>query len=622
MNLLIEPLIYVIDKCYITTGNFGIAIILFTLLTRVILFPISLISQKNSLVLFKLQPQLADLKARHSGEPGEMFREQNKLYKKEKYSTLKALLPLFIQIPIIIGVVRAVYTVVEDSSYDFYFLGLDLARVPTLTSSLVVFPILAALSSFLLCLVQNSLNPLTKAQGFLTKWGVAIFLTGFSGYFAFVCQASVGLYWVCGNVFSILVTVLCTMIYNPKKLGYNASDFVKPVLSKGDKTEKRDRKKLEKEREKKDMERFYAAKKQLVFFSEASGFWKYFEHFINYILDNSDITVHYLTADYNDRVFEFNKPRFEPYFCTSNGLISAFMKMDSDIVAMTMPDLETYHYKRSLVRKDIEYVYIDHGFGSFNMIYRKGALNNFDTIFCYGKNHNDEIKAMERIYNLHAKKLVNVGFGLLDMLIEQYQALEKQKNDKPQILIAPSWQKDNILEICLDELLGALLNESYKVILRPHPEFVKRFPWRMKAIFDKYGDREGDNFEIQTDFSSNSTIYCSDLIITDWSAIALEFSFTTRKPSLYINTPMKIMNPEWDRIDVTPIDIWIRDKIGVSADVDKLANISELCLDLIEKSDDYYEKITDVFNECIYHPGQSAQIGGEYLINSIKEKRK
>ncbi|MCL1903699.1 MAG: membrane protein insertase YidC [Oscillospiraceae bacterium] len=611
-------MIYIIDKCYSLTGNFGIAIVLFTLLTRVILFPISLISQKNSLILFKIQPQLEDLKARHSGEPGEMFREQKKLYKKEKYSSIKALLPLFIQIPIIIGVVRAVYSVVTDSKYDFYFLGLNLAEIPTLTSNLVIYPILAAVSSFLLCLIQNNLNPLTKSQGFLTKWGVAIFLTGFSGYFAFVCQASVGLYWICGNVFSALVTVICTMIYNPKKLGCDDVTFSKPILTKEEKMAKHERKHMEKSREKEDMTRFHIAKKQLVFFSEASGFFKYFEHFINYILDNSELTVHYLTADFNDQVFKLSKPRLETYFCTPNGLISAFMKMDSDMVVMTMPDLETYHYKRSIVRKNIEYIYLDHGMGSDNLLLRKGALNHFDTIFCYGKSYNEEIRATEKVYNLPEKNLVNTGFGLLDMLIEQYNASSQTPNEKPQILIAPSWQKDNILELCLDELLSGLLNAQYKVILRPHPEFVKRFTWRMKAIFDKYGSQTGENFEIQTDFSSNSTIYCSDLVITDWSAIAVEFSFTTKKPALFINTPMKIMNPEWEKIGVTPIDIWLRDKIGVAVDVGQLGNISRICTDLLEKRKEYRIKITDILDECVYHLGHSAEVGGEYIISRIK----
>ena len=46
----------------------------------------------------------------------------------------------------------------------------------------------------------------------------------------------------------------------------------------------------------------------------------------------------------------------------------------------------------------------------------------------------------------------------------------------------------------------------------------------------------------------NSTIFEADLMITDWSGIAYEYAYTTCKPVLFIDTPMKIMNPEYKKI--------------------------------------------------------------------------
>ena len=70
----------------------------------------------------------------------------------------------------------------------------------------------------------------------------------------------------------------------------------------------------------------------------------------------------------------------------------------------------------------------------------------FDTIFCYGPNHIREIREMERIYELPAKTLVRTGFPLLDAMIEGAKAIGETVNDPKVILIAPSWQQDNILE--------------------------------------------------------------------------------------------------------------------------------------------------------------------------------
>lgn len=615
------PLGWLFCLCYKLLADFGWAIILFTLLTKVILFPLSFISQKNAVIMVKIKPQLDDIQARYEGEFETMLKEQKALYKKEHYSTLKAVLPLLAQIPVILGVISVMYHPERHlpPGYSAMSLGLDLAALPP---NLLI-AVLSGLSAFLLCLVQNYLNPLTRESGFLNKWGVAGFLTVFSGYFAAVCPAGVGVYWIAGNVAAILVTFLCNAMYNPKKYIDYENRSVKPKMTREEKLAKKEQRQAEKLREKADMKRFFAEEnhKELVFYSEASGFYKYFQHFIEYILEHSDITVHYLTSDLGDQVFNIQRERFETYFCSSRGLITAFMKMDCEILVMTMPDLETYHIKRSLVKKDIEYIYADHGEGSFHLMLRKGALDHFDTIFCYSRNHNEEVRATERVYQLPEKKLVDVGFGLFDVLAENYQNMPELQKSRPQILIAPSWQKDNLLEYCLDGILEPLLCGAYHVILRPHPEFVKRFPGKLKQIADRYNSTPGGNFELQTDFSSNETVYQSDLVITDWSSIAQEFSFTTKKPSLFINTPMKVMNPEWRKIEIVPQEIWIREKIGMSLDTDKLGDIQSVVDALLADPDRYSQEISDLVDGLMYNVGHTDAAGGEYLISQIQMKR-
>ena len=618
---------YIMHICYIVTGNFGWSIVVFTLLTKVILFPISLISQKNSIVMVKIKPALDDLQARYESEPDALMKEQRALFKKEGYSALKALLPLLVQIPLIIGVISVVNNPVRHlgENVDPWFFGMDLFILP---ENLFV-PALAILSTVFLCVMQNKYNVISREQGFFGKWGVALFLVIFTGWFVFVVPTGVGLYWTYSNVSGVLVLAMCNTIYNPKKYIDYENRSVKAKPSKAEKIAERERRKLGKVRENEDMQRFFSAEKELVFFSEASGFYKYFEPFIDYIIKNSDITVHYLTADLDDQVFLLDKPQFETYFCSSHGLITTFMKMDSAVVAMTLADLDIYHYKRSIVRKDIEYIYIDHGLGSCNLTLRKGALDHYDTIFCYSKDYNEEIRASEHFYGLPEKNLVNVGFGFLDGLIEKYTGTEHRKNEKPQILVAPSWQKDNILEYCLSPLLDGLFTLDAKIILRPHPEFIKRFPGKMKVMFEKYEKQISDGvLEIQTDFSSNSTVYNSDLVITDWSSIALEYSFTTKKPSLYINTPMKVMNPDWRDIGIEPMDLWLRDRIGRSLDADKLDEVTSVVSRLLGNSEesvtdgeDYKAAIIGIMAEKLYNIDTAAEVGGEYIINCIKAKR-
>ncbi len=125
--------------------------------------------------------------------------------------------------------------------------------------------------------------------------------------------------------------------------------------------------------------------------------------------------------------------------------------------------------------------------------------------------------------------------------------------------LIPSWQKNNIFDLCLDELLDSLSGKDYKVVVRPHPQQVRHEIEKFNKLKDKYKDVK--NIIIQTDFSKNDTVFNSDILITDWSGIAYEFAFTTKKPVVFIDTPIKIMNPDYKKIDVEPYNIWVREKM-------------------------------------------------------------
>ena len=677
------PLGYVMYFCYELAGSYGWAIILFTFAAKLVMFPVSLVSQKNSIKMVKLQPQLDDIKQRYFDNKDAAAEEQMKLFKKEKYNPYVGCAPLILQIPLIMGLLNVIYNplqhilrieqqtidlltakflefsgmspgssgvqmgvlkaIQEDASVfeplraviggfdgvieriqglDLNFLGFNLSGIPSFASILILIPILSGLSAVIMCIAQNKLNVLQQNQTALSKWGMTIFMLLFSSYFAFVVPAGIGMYWIAGNLLAILVMVICNMIYNPKKYIDQQNKSKKAVLTKEEKREARAKAKVNHVRAKADSKRFFAVEdKQLVFYSESGGFYKYFGALIDYVTANSDIVVHYVTSDPEDKIFEDKNEQIQKYYVGNRELIAFMMKMDADMVVMTLPDLEQYHIKRSLVRKDVEYVYTDHGMGSFHLMLRKGALDHFDTIFCYGPNHIEEVRQTEEFYKLPKKKLVNTGFWLLDLMLEKVAELEETENAVKKILIAPSWQKDNIMEICLDGILEQLLDRGYCVTVRPHPEFVKRFSARMNAITTKYKDRLGEDFIINTDFSSNFDVYSSDLVITDWSSIAQEFSFATKKPSLHINTPMKIMNPEYRKIKAEPVEISMRENIGVSVDLDKFDTLPEVVAELIAKKDEYRDKITEVLNGFIFNIGHSAEFGGKYIIETLDEKK-
>lgn len=124
--------------------------------------------------------------------------------------------------------------IAQIQQMDLLFFGVDFAHFPSFTHPDLywMFPILSGLSAYLLCVFQNKENVLQKEQGFLGRWGMAIFLTAFSTYFAFIVPAGVGFYWILGNVIAIFTLYLLNWMYDPKKyIDYEALEESKKALA-------------------------------------------------------------------------------------------------------------------------------------------------------------------------------------------------------------------------------------------------------------------------------------------------------------------------------------------------------------------------------------------------------
>ena len=109
MEYVSVPFGYVMRFCYNLLGNYGLAIILFTLFTKIIIFPVTLWTHKNSVKLVKIQPQLNEIKIKYFGEKDTVSEKQLELYKKEKYHPLLGMVPMIIQIFLLMCVIQIIY---------------------------------------------------------------------------------------------------------------------------------------------------------------------------------------------------------------------------------------------------------------------------------------------------------------------------------------------------------------------------------------------------------------------------------------------------------------------------------------------------------------------------------
>lgn len=657
----------VMKWCYLAVRSYGLSIIVFTVFTKLVLFPISLITQKNSIKMAQMRPELDALKTKYVDDKDKYADEQLALYKRMKYHPLLDMIPLLCQIVIVLGLVGVMYrpltyilgvgsheiSVMKDwldslgitnlgdsyqleiirkiqtgnssiagvmqstidsvNGFDMHFMGLNLSERPSLHSNyiLLIIPFLSGVSAWLMCVVQNRINVLQLYAGRLNKIGMTVFMIAFSTYFAFLVPSGVGVYWICGNLFAIPSMYMTNLVIPPKK--YIDMDYVRIVNETAKQKEKYQRQYGRIER--KYYKQFeHTEGKRLVFYSEGKGFYKYYAPIIDYLIEKSEYIIDYVTSDPEDPILDDSTGRIRPYYVAQDKyLIPLFMKLDCDICVMTMPDLEKYHIKRSKVRDDIEYIYVFHGMGSSALTLRKGALDNYDTLFCVGEDSVIEIRQMEELYGTRRKTLVETGYVLLDQMITEYNE-DKSNNDKT-VLIAPSWQPDNIIDVCIEKMLDILADTKYKVVVRPHPQQVRHEKQRFEDMVEKYKIYE--NIEIQTDFSSNFTVMNADLIITDWSDIAFEYAFTTLKPVLFIDTPMKVMNSDYDKIEIKPINIALRNVIGESLAVEDIGELNAVVSRLIADRDKYHDIIKKTRAEHIFNIGKSKILSGKYIMKVL-----
>ena len=678
--------------CYNIISNYGWAIILFTLFSKIVLLPVSVWVQKNSIKMVKMQPAVNKIKIDHFGDKDAIADEQSKLYKKEKYNAFASLIPMLIQIVLLIGLVEVInhpltyitktgeskisaltqvaldnnekldpkssgleIAVVEDiqngrytedyelslifdddvpgfmtigeiKNFKMNFAGFDLGWIAVTNGGLAwLVPIIAGFSAFLLCVAQNAINVLQAEQSKLNKYGMMAFSVGLSLYLGMFVPAGVALYWTASNLLAILQQWLLNIAINPKKyVDYAELEKTRKELS--ELNNMKSVKSLPPEAKKKakaDYKRFFGiVNKHLVFYSESNGFYKYYKGLIEYVLDHTNVTIHYITSDYNDNIFELEKqnPKIKAYFIDEKRLITLMMKMDADVVAMTMPDLDTYHIKRSYIRKDIEYVYIPHGMDSNNLALRSRALNAFDTIFVCGPHQLEEGEKLAELFDLKDQKFVEYGYCLLDSMIEDYEASPHPENETKTVLIAPSWQKDNIIDLCFDDVMNSMRGKDYRVIVRPHPQHVRHAAEKFERMKEQYKDDK--NITIQTDFSSNDTVFNADILITDWSSISQDYAFTTKKPVIFIDTPPKIMNPDYKKIDTEPINIWIRNEVGTLVKLNELDKLDSIVREMLENREQYREKIAALTERSVYNLGKSSEVGGKYIIEAIQRQIK
>lgn len=218
-NILLEPMMnFLILLSKGLLGNFGIAIIVLTIIIRIASYPLMMRQLKSSRAMQEIQPKMKELQKKYAKDKQKLSAETMKLYKEHGVNPLGCVGPMLIQFPIWIALYQAViqalaYTpenlvglserlysssVIQDMiPLNNHFLWLDLTRGD------IIMAILVAASMWLLqkMSTQPSLDPQQQSTQRIMLWMMPLIF----GFFALSFPSGLSLYWVASNIISMIM---------------------------------------------------------------------------------------------------------------------------------------------------------------------------------------------------------------------------------------------------------------------------------------------------------------------------------------------------------------------------------------------------------------------------------
>jgi hypothetical protein len=350
----------------------------------------------------------------------------------------------------------------------------------------------------------------------------------------------------------------------------------------------------------------------VVFYAEGAADWPHLGPIVEELTTVHDRPICYVTSAEDDPVFALADQRVRALYIGSGAARTSFFRLvEAKVMVMTLPDLETYHLKRSV--HPVHYAYVFHSIVSSHMTYRKGAFDAYDTILCVGPHHAAEIRRTEEVYGLRRKELVEHGYARLDRIL----AAASRRPNTPggggskRVLLAPSWGTGSYIEAPWGrDLIDVVLGAGHSVVLRLHPMTVRRLPRLGPTLAHAYRDRP---FRVETDMNAQDSLHESDLMIADWSGAALEYAFGLERPVLFIDTPRKVNNPEYERLGIVPLEVSIRHEIGAVIDPGDLGATSDWIERLSAEREAFRDRLRRARDRSVYNLGRSAEVAAAHV---------
>ncbi|MFP4169047.1 MAG: membrane protein insertase YidC [Desulfonatronovibrionaceae bacterium] len=199
-DLIAKPLMQVLNFFYEYTGNYGIAIIILTIIIKIIFWPLSQKSYKSMNKMKKIQPMMTKIKEKYKDDRQKMNEEMMRLYKTYKVNPAGGCLPMLVQIPVFIALYQALLSAIElrHAPFIYHLPFTDIVWLADLSAKdpLYITPLIMGATMFM----QQKMTP---SPGDPTQAKIMLFMPVVFTFIFLTFPSGLVVYWLANNVLSI-----------------------------------------------------------------------------------------------------------------------------------------------------------------------------------------------------------------------------------------------------------------------------------------------------------------------------------------------------------------------------------------------------------------------------------
>jgi YidC/Oxa1 family membrane protein insertase len=359
-----------------------------------------------------------------------------------------------------------------------------------------------------------------------------------------------------------------------------------------------------------------ARDRRIVFYSESHQDWHHLQPLIDFLTERLSRPVCHVTSEPRVPLPAVSSAGPPTVRIRSGAVLTWFFQMlEADVMVLTMLDLGNFQLKRSI--HPVRYVYVFHSPGSTHMVDHENSYDHYDTLFCVGPHHVAEIRRREQMKGLPAKHLFAHGYPRLERLVEIASAHRREPSGETTVLLAPTWGEHSILHVCGEPLIAILLGAGIRVILRPHYQTARLAPRLVQSLIARFGPHP--RFRHVDRMEESASLLESDLLICDWSAMAIEYALGFGKPVLFVDVPPRIRNPNYAELGLEPMEMRIRRELGTILPLDRLADAPRHVAELLRGADAFRERATALRKEWTFNFSRSVEVGAREIARIADE---